>query len=161
MGTKESTSPAGPFISVWVDSTLTRNVVDYIEVTADWGRRMAVLRQYSTYNDAIGGLIELHQDYSFCPVLTGRDGRPVFLFKLVEVLDELLDYSTIRDRLPGLSFRQISAAIAFLRKLAQFNLKGIDIDALIDSEEEADQELINNLRSALSTHGANVVLDMP
>ncbi|MGD0231858.1 MAG: hypothetical protein ABSC19_16140 [Syntrophorhabdales bacterium] len=156
-----TTGSAAPSIVVRVDSSLTENVSSHLTVAASWEWKMAVLLQYSQYNDAIGRPIQLLPQYSFCPALIQRDQRPVFLYNFVEVLDELVDYQDIKDKLPGLSFRQIGGAIAFLRKLAQFNLKGIDIDALIDSEEAADQELQDNLRSVLTAQEASVVLSIP
>jgi hypothetical protein len=158
---EESTSSASELVVIETHSGLTKGVVEHIATTYSWTRRMSVLQQYSQYNDMIGGHIQLLPAYSFCPVMIGQDDHPVFLFEFVDVLDELIDYANIKNRFTGLSFQQIGAAIAFLRKLAQFNLKGIDIDTSVDLEDATDEELINGLRSALTTQEANVVLNRP
>lgn len=155
-------STGGQSIIVQVDSGLRAPAYSHLSVVAtDWGQKMTILGQYSQYNEAVGAPIELLPEYSFCPVLTGQDRKPVFLFQFIEVLDGLIDYQEVKKQLPGLSFRQIGGAIAFLRKLTQFNFKGIDIDAFIDSEESIDQELQDNLRSALSVREASIVLSIP
>ena len=140
---------------------MTKQVTKQVLVMTECGDKMATLQQYFKYNNAVGAPIQLLPQYSFCPVWMERDQRPVFLFQFIEVLDELIDYDEVKERLPELSFRQIGGAIDFIRKLSQFNLKGIDINDFINSDDATNQVLLNNLRSALSAQGEKVVLDIP
>lgn len=140
-------------------SGLTTVVARHLATTADITSKLSVLGQYSRDNDATGGYIQFLPENSFCPTLAGREGKQVFLFRFVEVLDELIDYDKIREQLP-LSYRQIGRAISFLRKLSQFNC-AVDIDDLMDLAEAEDETFITTLRSALSSQGANIVLNIP
>jgi hypothetical protein len=142
-------------------SELSHFVTARLTTAADLTGRLSVLGQYSQYNDATGGYIKFLPENSYCPALVGKEGQHVFLFRFVEVLDELIDYEKVREQLPGLSSRQIGGAIAFLRKVAQFNCAGVNIDDLIDSAEASDETLVTNLRSTLSAQGESVVLNMP
>jgi hypothetical protein len=155
------TNSGSIYLALRSSSNLTEQAVAFTTTIADWGEKMAVLKQYSACNDAIGNYISLRQDLAFCPALIGPDDRIVFLFQFVEMLDGLIDYENVQRLLPGFSFKQIGGAIAFLRKLAQFNLNGIDIDTFIDSEDTADVELINNLRSTLPIRETSLVLNIP
>jgi len=147
---QEYTTPASGMVAIRADTGLTGTVFNYLTSATDWGFKMAVLGQYSQSNDAVGGPIQLLPQYSFCPVLVQRDQTPIFLFQFVEVLDGLIDYEAVKNQLPGLSFGQIGGAIAFIRKLSQFNLKAIDIDELLESQEATNQTLITNLRAAIT-----------
>ncbi len=142
---------SGAIVVIQSDSDLTALFYSRPSVAAAGGWSMAVLWQYSRYNDAVGRPIQLLPQYSFCPALMQINERPLFLFQFVDVLDEVIDYEAVRERLPGLSFGQIGGAIAFIRKLSQFNLKGINIDDILESQEATNETLIDNLRAALTT----------
>ena len=94
--------------------------------------------------------MKLLEEYDYFPVLIGRDGRPIPVFMLVEALDGAVDYDHIKEQLPALSYSQIHGAIAFLRKVSQLNLHGLDIDELEDELDAQDGELINELESGLA-----------
>lgn len=96
-----------------------------------------------------GGYVRMKPDFSYCPYLPGTDLKPVFLSEVVEAIDGLIDYDEIKEDLPTLSIAQIGGAIAFLRKVAQFNSDDVDLDELEDSEIFSDQNFLGELRAAL------------
>lgn len=154
----ETNSSIQSYSTIHLTSGLTEQVIALSTTVADALEKMSVLKIYSAYNDVTGKYITLSPELSFCPVLIGRNESLVFLFRFVEILDEIIDYEDIQSRLPELSFKQISGAMAFLRKLAQFNIKDIDIDAFIDENDTVDRDL----HSALSApREANFVLNIP
>ncbi|WP_435546814.1 hypothetical protein [Desulfobacterium sp. N47] len=81
------------------------------------------------------------------------------LFSLIEVVDELIDYDRIIQELPGISYSQINGAISFLRKVAQFNMKNIDIDDTLDDELAANDSFLSELRKAFADKGDTRVLN--
>jgi len=95
---------------------------------------------------ATGGYVRLEPGFGFCPVLIGSDENPVPLYEIVEVIDEMIDYDNIKNEFPTLSYAQIDAAISFIRKVAQFNIRGINLDDLDDQDIVANHTLLNNLK---------------
>jgi hypothetical protein len=114
--------------------------------------RIAYLKTLLESSDSTGGYVQIQQELGCLPALIGNDERPVFLYEFVEALDGAVDYDVLKEEFPTLSYAQINGAINFLRKVAQFNMRGVDIDALEDEEDANDEELMNALRNAL-THG--------
>ncbi|MEK6410803.1 MAG: hypothetical protein AABN34_28095, partial [Acidobacteriota bacterium] len=53
----------------------------------------------------------------------------------------------------------ISGALAFLRRVSQFNIKGIDIDSLEDEELTGDAAFLGELREAFADREVARVLD--
>ena len=84
------------------------------------------------HNNSVGFLPR-----SFLPVLWGRGGKPIFLYQFIEEWEEATDYEELAKNLPELSSGQIASAFAFLRGLAQFNIRGIDLDEIASQEIEA------------------------
>jgi len=96
-----------------------------------------------------GNYVTISSESSFCPTLIGSDQRHIPLFEFLEVIDEIIDYNKILEKLPSLSYSQISGAISFLRKITQFNVKGFDIDHIMDVLHDNDV-LLSELREAIS-----------
>jgi hypothetical protein len=115
-----------------------------------------MLIEYSTLT---GGYVLIDPDLACLPALIGNDSRPVFLYDFVEVLDGLIDYDSVRDALPTLSFAQIDGAVAFIKKLAQLNAREIDIDELENEADVQNVELVNALRAAHSDRETSRVLN--
>ncbi|MBU3980952.1 MAG: hypothetical protein KJ550_08155 [Proteobacteria bacterium] len=101
-------------------------------------------------NSYIGNQIILSKEYGFCPGLIDGAKNFIPLFSLIEVVDELIDYDRIIQELPGISYSQINGAISFLRKVAQFNIKNIDIDDTLDDELAANDSFLSELRKAFA-----------
>ena len=114
--------------------------------------RIAFLKTLLESSNATGGYVQIHQELGCLPALIGNDERPVYLYQFVEALDGAVDYDVLKEEFPALSYAQINGAINFLRKVAQFNARGVDIDALEDEEDANDEGLMDALRNAL-THG--------
>jgi hypothetical protein len=117
-----------------------------------------VLLTLSKLSEATGGHVQLRPEYQFVPVLIGDDGEAVPLYHFVEVLDGLVGYDQIKQELPTLSYVQIDGAISFLRKIAQYNPREIDFDALEDEETRSDPAFLNELRRALADKETSRVL---
>lgn len=94
---------------------------------------------------------------SFLPVLWGGDGEPVFLYHFVEGLDAAVDYKELQSQFPSLTLGQIGGAIAFLRGLSQFNVRGVDIDALEDLGLESAPEFQEQIRQSLKEGPSSVL----
>lgn len=125
----------------------------------DWQKNLLVAQVLSERSQETGGYVEFRPEFTFCPVLIGSNSQPVFLYEFVETLDDIVDYDRIREDLPILSSAQISGALAFLRRVSQFNVKGVDIDALEDEELTNNEALLNQLREALADQEVGRVLN--
>ncbi len=133
--------------------------VPLIKELAKKSKVFSVLEMFSEWNEASGGYVKLLPELRFCPVLVGDDDKPVPLYELIEVIDGVVDYNEIQDEFPGLSFAQIDGAISFLRKIAQFNILGVDFDDLEDEMLAEDEGLLEELRNALANQEISRVLD--
>ncbi|MBC2713013.1 MAG: hypothetical protein HGJ94_19070 [Desulfosarcina sp.] len=143
-----------------------RDINKIIESTSDLQEKslhiQTVVRMLKYYFDAsqsTGGYVNLKDEHYRCPGLVGNDNSFVPLYEFVEVIDESIDYEIILDAFPTLTYSQISGAISFLRKLAQFNLKDIDVDEYLDDEFVNDRELLSELRVALADKETERVLN--
>ncbi len=112
-------------------------------------KETANLELYHQASEANGGKVIMDQQHGYLPVLIGSDDNLIPLYKFVEVIDEITDYDQIRDEFPTLSFGQIASAIGFFRKLAQFNTRNIDIDALEDAFLEDNPDFQAAIRASL------------
>lgn len=99
---------------------------------------------------ATGGYVQLRPEYYHLPALIGNDSQPVYLYEIVELIDEFIDYDRIQEEYPTLSFSQIAGAVSFLRKASQINSRNIDIDEMEDADNAKNTELIAALRTALA-----------
>lgn len=120
--------------------------------------KIAISKVLLECSTATGGYVQIMPELGCLPTLIGSDSRPVFLYEFVEVLDGLLDYDGIKEDFPTLTYAQINGAMAFLRRVAQFNVRGVDIDLLEDESDANDSELINALRTALNDRETSRVL---
>ena len=100
---------------------------------------LPLLERFERISEETGKAVRVLPEYGNVLALTGSDNKPVLLYEFVEELDNLSDYAELRKAFPNLSFAQIGSALAFLRKVCQFNTKGVDIDELEDAfENDAD-----------------------
>lgn len=109
-----------------------------------------VFHYYAQESDACGRAVLFNPQIGCLPYMLGDDNNPVFLHKFVEVIDEYIDHAVLKAEFPNLSYGQIAGAISFLRKLAQFNINGIDIDDLEDAEREASPEFQAMIEQSLA-----------
>lgn len=137
-----------------VDTLLT--VVQ--EATTKALNRIALLKVLVECSVSTGGYVQVNPQIGCLPMLVGNDSRPVFLYQFVEALDGLVDYDRIREEFPTLSYAQIDGAMAFIRKVAQINARGIDIDELEDAADAEDAQLIDALRTAVNDRETSRVL---
>lgn len=147
---REDTAPA---------SRQDRNLAGLIENLAEAQGRASWAHKLAQCSHETGGYVQINPDYSFMPFLPGTDGRPVFLFQLIEAIDEFTDYDRLVEDYP-LSYGQISGVFAFLRKVAAVNAAGVDVDEVEDQMDEIDGELIHALRAGLADQEPVRVLDL-
>jgi len=107
------------------------------EITSNSIPTINVTEFFTQTNEASGGMIVLDTQFACMPYLRGNDGHPVFLFQFIDVIDEYLDCDRLKREFPTLSYGQMAGAIAFLRKLSQFNTRNIDVESLEDADLEA------------------------
>ncbi len=103
-----------------------------------------------------GGTVVLNPDFGCLPMIIGRDGEKVLMYKFVEVLHELVGLADIQQELPLLSYRQIEGGITFLRSLTQFNTRGVDIDAEEEQLLEASPKFQQQIKDALKMEQSRV-----
>lgn len=106
-----------------------------------------------------GNYVILSKDFGFLPGLIDNNQEFISLFRFIEVMDELIDYDRVIQEFPSLSYSHISGAISFLRKVAQFNLRGYNIDEIMDDELVADEIFLSELRQALANQEVTRVLN--
>lgn len=129
---------------------VTRVTTNIFDQTLHIQKALSVVESLLRASVATGSHVQLVPEISFCPVLIGDDKSPVYLYEFVEALEDVVDYDEIKKELPSLSVGQIGGAIAFLRKISQFNVKGIDIDELEDEELVNDAAFLSELRKAFA-----------
>lgn len=122
-------------------------------------RNTTVIHCFVTASQATGNYVKFLPKYDFCPLLMGNDDNPVALYEFIEALDGAVNYELLKEEFPNLSFAQINGAISFLRKVAQFNIQGIDIDEIEDLETANDPDLIESLKKAIADQETSRVLD--
>lgn len=112
--------------------------------------RLEVARTYARASQSTGGIVRIEPDCACIPYIVGRDGEPVLVYRLVEVLDEHVDLEAVQKDLPNLTIGQIAAALQFVRKLSQFNTRMVDIDEEIDRHWEESNAFQDTVRRALA-----------
>lgn len=113
---------------------------------------------YTQASDTTGNMVVPDPRYGGLPILTGEDNQPIPLYDFLEALDGITDYAWLKAEFPALSFGQIAGAFAFLRKLAQFNIRGLDIDRLEEEFIEGDPAFQAEMERALADREATRVL---
>ncbi len=116
------------------------------------------VRIFAAASKATGGFVVIHPNYKFLPVLQGKDDSLVFLYQFVEAIEEKLDYDELKAEYPMLSYGQIAGGIAFLRKLAQFNIENKNIDDIEDQIINEDQGFVRQVRESLTSRTVERVL---
>lgn len=104
---------------------------------------------YRVASEKNGSFVTIDRRFGFLPLLWGKDQRPVPVYDVVEEIEAILDYDELKSRFPTLSYTQVSATVGFLRSLAQFNSKNVDIDALQDDEIESSQRFQDVVMQAM------------
>jgi hypothetical protein len=150
LGMNESSSLRWLFALGCIDDKRRSVELNVFSNVTDWQKNLLVAQLLSEKSQETGGHVEIRPEFTFCPVLIGSNSQPVFLYEFVETLDDIIDYDRVKEELPILSTAQISGALAFLRRVSQFNVKGVDIDALEDEELTNDEAFLNQLRKALA-----------
>lgn len=112
--------------------------------------KVALFKKLIEYSMNTGGYVTFSPEIGYLPALLDSNLKPVYLYQLIELIDELLDYDQIKEECPTLSYAQIGGAMAFLRKIAQLNTKEVDIDELEDEFISENSELVGELRQALT-----------
>lgn len=128
-------------------------------LTLNYGiTELAFTAIYTSASARNGNIVKLDEKFAHMPVIIGEEGKPVFLFQLVEEIDSILNYDELQCRFPELSYSQIVAGVGFLRTLSQFNSKNIDVDDLVDSADEADPEFQKQVQESLDLRSDTRVL---
>ncbi len=141
-----------------VNSALTSgHRYEFREITSNNLPAINVTEFFAQTSKASGGMIVLDPHVACMPYLRGSDGQPVFLFQLIEVIDEYLDCDKLKQEFPTLSYGQMAGAIAFLRKLSQFNTRNIDIESLEHADLEASPDFQSMMEQLLADQEETLV----
>lgn len=108
-----------------------------------------LIQEMQQVSRAVGGCVEILPELGYCPFLRGSDSHPVLLYEVIEAIDGIIDYDELKEEFPNLSYTQLNGAISFLRKLAQFNTRNIDVDALEDEADLSNTELVDAIVQAV------------
>ncbi len=133
-----------------VNSDPLQNLALYREASITSFEKTALLTTLIECSISAGGYVQLLPEMNYLPALIDSNQNPVFLYEIVEVIDEFIDYDLIQEEYPALTYSQIQGAISFLRKVSQINARDIDIDELEDSIDADNPELLESLRMALN-----------
>lgn len=112
--------------------------------------KVALYKALAEFSISTGGYVKFLPEIGYLPALIGNDSHPVFLYQLIELFDEFLDYDKILEEYPALSYSQIGGAIAFLRKVAQLNSRDINVDELEEEHDFDNSVLLEELTNALN-----------
>lgn len=123
-------------------------------------RMSKLLHFLSNCSNQTGNYVKFLPEVAFCPALIDNDNQLIFLYRFIEMLDELLDYEEIREEYPTLSYSQIHGAISFLRRIAQFNILNVDIDEIEEEYFTNDQGFLAALRESLADQEMSRVLNL-
>jgi hypothetical protein len=152
-------SHSGAMISKATSSSETPTFSSILGNVLREALNMAFVHWLTNASRSTGGFVKFLDDHADLPVLLGNDGNPVALFEFIEAIDGVVDYEALREELPTLSYAQINGAISFLRKVAQFNTNGVDIDDLEDQETANDPDLIEAMKKAIADQETSRVLN--
>jgi hypothetical protein len=142
---------------VVISSSLPSELLEIEQTTARAQRLVHEIQALHKAGSLSSGYVKILSTYSYCPVLIDREGKPIFLFRFLETIDEMLDYDKIREEYPTITFAQIDGAMSFLRRLAQTNCNEIDLDSFEDTiiAENFAEELRDALRDQESVRVLN------
>jgi len=118
---------------------------------------LGIIREFKMNSEETGSYVQILKEYACCPVLIGSDAEPIFLYKFIEIIDEIIDFGRLKEELPTLTFGQLNGAISFLRKLAQFNVKFVDVDDLEDEMLMNTDQILEELRSVITEENSHVL----
>jgi chitinase len=136
------------------NSSLTADLERYLKQLTAVQDAAHIVRLFSRCSDSTGGFVTMRPEHYYIPEL----GSSIPLYHFIEVLDEVLDYASVIEELPNLSYAQVGGAISFLRKMAQCNPCNIDIDKIEDEQLSEDPLFLEELRKALADEETSRVL---
>lgn len=134
-------------LTVTTGKNILKTLTNVGEKAIDTFNKIYLFKTFQECSISSGGYVKILPEMNCIPTLIGNDERPVFLYQLVEALDEFVDYDRIEEEYPTLSYAQIVGGVSFLRKLAQTNTAEIDVDDLEDEFDSKDTALIEELRT--------------
>ena len=102
--------------------------------------------------DRVGLALEFPAQLAGLPCLRSADDRLLPLYQIFEHVDGQTDLDAVSEELPTLRYSQLASTMEFVRKVLQYNERGIDIDDLED-EHLVEQGLVGELRQALEDGG--------
>lgn len=141
-------------------SPTTYMTITVREITAEIKQPYGYIQEFKKISEETGSYVQILKEYSFCPVLLGNDNNPVFLYRVIEIIDEIIDYRRLKSEFSNLSFAHFNGAISFLKKLSQLNLIFLDIDELEEIELLDNEKLLNEFRTAFSNEEGTRVLNI-
>ncbi len=139
-----------PAIVVNSDSALSSDYAALSKALADASHHAYCLTFFSNASRKAGSFVDFPQKYGFIPTLRGIDNEPVLLYRIVEEIETIVDPDDLLKRFSTLSYAQIVGALIFLRKMAQFNSRNIDVDEIEDSFNEADPSFQQMLEESMN-----------
>lgn len=118
---------------------------------------LSVSEVFKVASEQTGNFVNIDPRFAGLPMFMGSNNKPVLLYEFVEVIQEVLDIEEVKRELPSLSYAQIVGGVSFLRRLSQFNTRGVDIDELEDEATEGSAEFQLQLKSALAQEAKHVL----
>ena len=121
--------------------------------------RVGMYEDYKRRAAEAGDSIVVDAKYAGLPVVRSTNGEVTPVYEVVDVIDALIDYKQVVQQLPNVGYTQVGDVMAFLRKIAQFNLHGVDIDEYNDTQMESDPAFQEMMIGAVRDEESVRVLD--
>jgi hypothetical protein len=124
-------------------------------------QKAAVFNSFRSISEVTGGHVKVLPDYSYMPALIDSENNPIFLYRIVEGIDEHLDVEKILADFPTLNYGQISSAIWFLKKASQLNSQELDVEELEDEYLLSNPAFLEELERGYNDKEVVRVLSQP
>lgn len=147
-------SEAYPTFTVSTD--IDKSADDILRCMAEANERVSALRMMRGCSVSAGNYVKFLPELSLIPTFIGHDGSPVFLYQLVELLDEIIDYDLLIQEYANLNYGQLGSFFSFLKKILQLNAKNLDVEEFENDFYTQSPAFIEALRTALQEESVNV-----
>lgn len=124
-------------------------------------QKAALFNSFRNISELTGGHVEVLPDFGYMPTLIDTEGNPIFLYRIIEGLDEHLDEEKLLEDFPTLTYSQISSAIWFLKRVSQLNIQELDVDAYEDAYMLSNSGFLVELEQAHNAKEVIRVLGQP
>lgn len=154
----DSATLGRPATAQTADASEFRQITD-LSVSAI--QKAATFDSFRRLSELTGGHVKIVPDFSYMPTLIDNEGNPIFLYRIVEGVDEHLDVEKLLEDFPTLTFSQVSSALWFLKRVSQLNIQELDVDEYEDRYMLSNSGFLHELEQAYNDKEVVRVLSQP